>query len=234
MKLTLKEKLVIQTIFRESFHYLLVEETNVGEKISQMLFSWQCSFPQLFQTPLSKKIFQNSVKYMMYLTPNLKSHIEMSVMPNSILELVPIKPSILWWLLAFSGHVGWEESTIQKVCVHTCCDTCHPAPHNLANENSLPDDKDIALASMKSRGERVTTKDEAPNSNTIAAAALGIRPSIHSSERLQHVQKSLVDSMRSGYPALVHRAPLMVSFLRATVEPGAHMKPGRVDQNEES
>ena len=39
MKLTLKEKLVIQTIFRESFHYLLVEETNVGEKISQMLFS---------------------------------------------------------------------------------------------------------------------------------------------------------------------------------------------------
>ena len=39
MILTLKEKLVIQTIFRESFHYLLVEETNVGEKISQMLFS---------------------------------------------------------------------------------------------------------------------------------------------------------------------------------------------------
>ena len=55
MKLTLKEKLVIQTIFRESFHYLLVEETNVGEKISQMLFSWQCSFPQIFQTPRSKK-----------------------------------------------------------------------------------------------------------------------------------------------------------------------------------
>ena len=55
MKLTLKEKLVIQTIFRESFHYLLVEETNVGEKISQMLFSWQCSFPQIFQTPQSKK-----------------------------------------------------------------------------------------------------------------------------------------------------------------------------------
>ena len=40
MKLTLKEKLVIQTIFTESSHYLLMEETNIGEKISQMLFSW--------------------------------------------------------------------------------------------------------------------------------------------------------------------------------------------------
>ena len=38
-------------------HYLLVEEANVGEKISQMLLSWQCSFPQLFQAPLSKNIF---------------------------------------------------------------------------------------------------------------------------------------------------------------------------------
>ena len=45
MKLTLKERLVIQTIFTESSHYLHVEETNVGEKISQMLFSWQSSFP---------------------------------------------------------------------------------------------------------------------------------------------------------------------------------------------
>ena len=39
MKLTLKEKLVMQTIFTDSSHYLLMEETNVGEKISQMLFS---------------------------------------------------------------------------------------------------------------------------------------------------------------------------------------------------
>ena len=38
MKLTLKKKLVIQTIFTESSHYLLVEETNVREKISQMFF----------------------------------------------------------------------------------------------------------------------------------------------------------------------------------------------------
>ena len=57
MKLTLKEKLVMQIIFTEFSHYLLMEETNLGEKISQMLFSWQCSFPQLFQTPLSKKLF---------------------------------------------------------------------------------------------------------------------------------------------------------------------------------
>ena len=57
MKLTLKEKLVIETIFTDSSHYLLMEETNVGEKISQMLFSWQCSFPQQFQTLLSKKLF---------------------------------------------------------------------------------------------------------------------------------------------------------------------------------
>ena len=43
-------------IYRSSQH-LLMEETNVGEKISQMLFSWKCSFPQLFQTSLSKKLF---------------------------------------------------------------------------------------------------------------------------------------------------------------------------------
>ena len=47
------------------------------------------------------------------------------------------------------------------MCVHTCCATCHPAPDNLANENSLPDNEDIALASINSRGERVTTKDAA-------------------------------------------------------------------------
>ena len=39
MKLTLKDELVIQTIFTESSHYLLVEETDVREKMSQMLFS---------------------------------------------------------------------------------------------------------------------------------------------------------------------------------------------------
>ena len=96
MKLTLKEKLVIQTIFTESSHYLLVEETNVGEKISQMLFSWQRSFPQLFQIPLSKKLFYNSVKYMIYLTANSKSYITISAMANAILELLPIKPSMTY------------------------------------------------------------------------------------------------------------------------------------------
>ena len=61
---------------------------------------------------------------------------------------------------------------MQNVCVHACCDTCHPAPDNLANEDSLADNEDIALVStLKSRDEQVTTKDTAPNSNTVAAGA---------------------------------------------------------------
>ena len=93
---------------------------------------------------------------------------------------------------------------MQKVCVRTCCDTCHSAPDNLANEDSLPDNEDVASAcTMKSRDERVTTKDAAPNSNTVAAAALGHRSSTHSSERPQHVQGSLVNSIASGYPGVV-------------------------------
>ena len=48
------------------------------------------------------------------------------------------------------------------------------------------------------------------------------------------MQESLVDSMGSGYPAVVQREPQMVSSLRATVEPGAHMKPSGVDPNDES
>ena len=123
---------------------------------------------------------------------------------------------------------------MQKVCVHTCCDTCHPAPDNLTNEDCLPDNEGIALASMKSRGEQVTNKDAAPNSNNVAAAALGGWRSIYSSESPQHVQESLVDSMGSGYPAVVQREPQMMSSLRATVEPGAHMKPSGVDPNDES
>ena len=118
--------------------------------------------------------------------------------------------------------------------MHKCCDTCHPAQDNLANEGSLPDVEDVELVSMKSRDEQVTNKDAAPNSNTVLAAALGGRPSIHSSERPQHVQESLVDSMGSGYPAVAQRAPQMVSSLRATVEPGAHMEPSGVDPNDES
>ena len=117
--------------------------------------------------------------------------------------------------------------------MYTCCDTYQQAPDNLANENNLADNEDVALASMKIRDERVTTKDAAPNSNTVAAAGLGGRPSMHSSERPQHVQEFLVDSMGSGYPAVVQRAPQMVSSLRATVEPGVHMEPSRVDPNDE-
>ena len=62
---------------------------------------------------------------------------------------------------------------MRKVCVHTYFDTCHPASDNLTNEDCLPDNEDIALASMKSRSEQVTNKDAAPNSNNVAAEALG-------------------------------------------------------------
>ena len=73
--------------------------------------------------------------------------------------------------------MGWEESIIQKEIVHTCCDTCHPAPDNLADEDSILDNEDIALASMKTRDRRVTTKDAVLNSNKTAAAAIGGWPS---------------------------------------------------------
>ena len=62
--------------------------------------------------------------------------------------------------------------------MYTCCDTCHPARGNLANEDSLLDNENIALASMKSRDERVTIKDAVPSSNMFAAAAL--RVDLHS------------------------------------------------------
>ena len=69
----------------------------------------------------------------------------------------------------------WVEKKVScKKRVYTCFETCHPAPDNLANEDSLPDNENIAMASMKSRDERVTTKDAAPNSNTVAAAALRV------------------------------------------------------------
>ena len=67
-----------------------------------------------------------------------------------------------------------EKKVLCKKRVYTCFETCHPAPDNLANEDSLPDNENIAMASMKSRDERVTTKDAAPNSNTVAAAALRV------------------------------------------------------------
>ena len=48
------------------------------------------------------------------------------------------------------------------------------------------------------------------------------------------MQETLVDSMCPGYPAVVQRAPQMVSSLRATVQPEAHMEPSGVDLNDES
>ena len=69
----------------------------------------------------------------------------------------------------------WAEKKVpRKKRVYTRFDTCHPTPDNLANEESLPDNENIALASIKRRDERVATKDTAPNPNTVAAAALGV------------------------------------------------------------
>ena len=66
----------------------------------------------------------------------------------------------------------WAEKKAScKKHVYTCCDTCHPAPDNLAIDDSLPDNENIALASMKSRDEQVTTKNAVPNSNTVVAPA---------------------------------------------------------------
>ena len=87
-----------------------------------------------------KKAFLELGEVQMYLLANLKSHITISVMANAILKLLPIQPSpwnILWRLLAFLGHVRWEESIMQKsVCVHRLRDTCNPAPYNFTNEGS--------------------------------------------------------------------------------------------------
>ena len=36
---------------------------------------------------------------------------------------------------------------MQKMCVYICCEMlANPDPDNLGNENSLPDNEDIALA----------------------------------------------------------------------------------------
>ena len=88
-------------------------------------------------------------------------------MANAILELFPTKRS-----MTFPMKDSLMTLSFFRSCELRRKYTCHPALDNLANENSLPDN--IALDSIKSRDERVTTKDAAPNSNTVAAAALGV------------------------------------------------------------
>ena len=121
-------------------------------------------------------------------------------MANTILELFPIKPSLTFHMnyslmtLGLFRLCGLNRNYHAKsVCVHILRDYCHAALDNLANEDSPPDNEDIVLTFMKSRGEQVITKDAEPNSNTFAAAALVGRPSIHSTERPQELQVSLVD-----------------------------------------
>ena len=70
-------------------------------------------FPQLLQIPLSKRLFENSLKYMNYLMANLKSHITISVMANAILELLPIKPSMTFPMkYSLMTQVMWAEKKV--------------------------------------------------------------------------------------------------------------------------
>ena len=75
-----------------------------------------------------------------------------------------------------------------------------------------PDNRDIALASIISSGDRLTTKTAA----------------------LQQLQGFLVEFMCTGYPTVVHGAPQMVSSLRAAVELGKHNELSGVNPNDGS
>ena len=100
---------------------------------------------------------------MMYLTAHLKSYNNISNGKRHI-RITPYKTKHdLLHEIFFDDsqlyQVIWVEKKVScKKRVYTCFETCHPAPDNLANEGSLPDNENIAMASMKSRDERVTTK----------------------------------------------------------------------------
>ena len=104
------------------------------------------------------------------------------------IRLLSIKPSMtflmkysLMTLRFFRSRGLRRKYNAKSVCTHAVILVTQI--RYLANEDSLPDNVDITLAStMKTRDERVTTKDAAPNSNTVAAAALRGRASTHSSE----------------------------------------------------
>ena len=90
--------------------------------------SFPNAVPQLFQKPLSQKVYQYLVKYVMYLLGDLKSHITISVMENVILELIPIKPSMsfpmkysLMTLGLFKSCGLRRKYPAKRVCVYTCC-----------------------------------------------------------------------------------------------------------------
>ena len=48
------------------------------------------------------------------------------------------------------------------------------------------------------------------------------------------MQESFLESMGSGYSAVIQRAPQIVSSLRVTVESVTHIEPSGVDPNDES
>ena len=58
---------------------------------------------------------------------------------------------------------------MQKVCVYICCEMlANPDPDNL-EMRTVP----LIMRILRWLGERVTTKDAALKSNTVAAAAIG-------------------------------------------------------------
>ena len=75
-----------------------------------------------------------------------------------------------------------------------------------------PDNGDIALASIMSSGDRLTTKTAAT----------------------QQLQGFLVEFMYTGYPTVVHGALQMVSSLRAAVELGKHNELSEENPNDGS
>ena len=102
-------------------------------------------------------------------------------------------------------QVMWAKKVSCKncICVHMQQNTCHSAPDSLTNEGRPPDNRNIALASMKSWVNELPLKAAAPNSNTVAAAPLDDRPTTCSSERPHQVQGPLIESLGSGYTVVV-------------------------------
>ena len=136
-----------------------------------------------------KKAFYNLVQYVF--GGKFKNHITISVMAKTISEFLPIKLNITFPMkyslltLRQFGSCGLRKKySVKSVCVQMLWNTCHLALDNLTNEDSLPDNENIALASMNSRGEKITTKAAAPKSSTVTAVTSGAQPSTHYSDRL--------------------------------------------------
>lgn len=128
--------------------------------------------------------------------------------------ILPMKYSVMSAGLFMSYGLGTKYHA-KNVYVYTCCGTGYFSPSSIASQIRTaltPDNRDIALASIISSGDRLTTKTAAP----------------------QQLQGFLVEFMCAGYPTVVHGAPQMVSSLRAAVELGKHNELSGVNPNDGS